>query len=668
MNREIKKSVCPFDCPDTCGLVVEVENGNAVKIKGDSEHPFTRGTLCPKMLNYEKTVYSPERILTPLIRTGPKGSNRFTEIPWDEAIEQIKTRWLDIIDKYGSEAILPYSYAGTMGIVQRNCGEAFFYRLGASRLDRTICSSAKGYGWASVMGGTPAPHPDEVLESDLIILWGTNAAATNIHFLQNVRRVKKKGAQVWLIETHETPTAAAADRVIIVKPGSDGALALGMMHILERDSLIDKEFIENYVLGYKELKENLRDYTPENVSKITGLAEKEIVELAHLYASARAPFISLGTGLSRYGNGAMTVRCITCLPAVIGAWQKRGGGLFANIATSGAFAGNIITREDFNRRATRLINMNQLGEALTKITDPPVMGFYVYHSNPAAVAPDQNMVIEGLKREDLFTVIHERFMTDTALYADIILPATTSLEHSDIYRSFGHYCLQRAFPVIKPLGKAKSNWDVFSLLAKALDFTEEYFCQTADELIEKLLDSPTPWLQQVNLDDLKSGKAVELPLPEDYKLKFKTPSGKIEILNPREDKSLPGYFPPHGDDAAYWFMNAPSIYSLNSTFNEQPELVCKKGEMNLFMNPVDAEKEGLSDGQQVKAYNKRGEVDFILKISNRAPQGVVFSEGIRWIKDCPGSRSVNALTSQRLTDRANGSTFYDTKVDVRKKV
>lgn len=665
MGSEMKRSVCPYDCPDTCGLLVEIIDNKVVKVKGDPDHPFTRGKLCPKMVHYEKTVYSPNRLTQPLLRTGPKGTKQYQPISWDEALEQIKNRWEKIIDQYGSEAILPYSYAGTMGLVQRNCGTAFFNRLGASRLERTICSSAKGYGWSAVMGSTQAPHPDEAIDSDLIILWGTNALATNIHFLHNVREAKKQGAQVWLIETHQTPTAKVSDRVILVRPGSDGALALGLMHVIVRDGLIDEQFIAEHVLGFEELKSQvLPEYTPEAVSQITGLDSSLIEELANLYARARAPYISLGTGLSRYGNGAMNVRCITCLPALVGAWAKKGGGLFANTSTGAAFNMAQVNREDFRPKSTRVINMNQLGDALNKIDNPPIMSLYVYHSNPAAISPDQNMVITGLLREDIFTIVHERFMTDTAFYADIILPATTSLEHPDIYRAYGHYCIQKVDAVISPLGEAKSNWDVFCLLARTMGFTEPYFQQTAKEMIEQLVSPPQPWLADVKLEDLQAGQPVELPLATNYKLEYKTPSGKIEILNSRESDPLPRYFKPHGDDAPFWFVNPPSIYSLNSTFNEQPELVEKKQGNYLQINPEDAAAKGLIAGQKVVAFNKRGKVPFILKTTEKVPKGVVVAEGVLWIKDCLGDRSVNALTSQRLTDRASGSTFYDTKVDI----
>ncbi len=533
MNSDLKRSVCPYDCPDACGLLVEVVDGQAVKVMGDPDHPFTKGTLCPKMVHYERTVHSPQRLTQPLLRSGEKGTGQYKPISWDEAIQVIADRWQGIMAQYGAEAILPYSYAGTMGTVQRNCGEGFFHRLGASRLARTICSSSKGYGWASVMGNTMAPHPDEVEKSDFILLWGTNVLATNIHLVDKVREAKKRGASIWLIDTYENPTARMVDQVVLVRPGTDGALALGIMHILVREGWIDQAFMDRYVQGFEQLrKEVLPDYPPDKVGQITGLEVKLLEKMALHYGKSKAPFIVLGSGLCRYGNGAMTVRTITCLPALVGAWGKPGGGLLASISTGMAFHTEQVTRQDLLKEPTRVVNMNQLGYALTELSNPPIMGMYVYHSNPAIVAPDQTMIIKGLKRENLFTVVHERFMTDTARYADIILPATSSLEHADIYRSYGHYGLQKVAAVIPPIGEAKSNWEVFQLLAQAMGFEEDFFRQTTDDLIHQLIDPPTPWLAGVDMAKLQAGRLVELPLPEDYKTTFLTTSGKIELYNP----------------------------------------------------------------------------------------------------------------------------------------
>lgn len=667
MSKEIKRTVCPYDCPDTCGILAEVVDGKVVKVTGDPEHSFTQGSLCVKMNHYEKTVYSPERLTTPLQRIGKKGEGKFQPISWEKAIAEITSRWQKIIEEYGAEAILPYSYAGTMGVVQRNCGEAFFHRLGASRLLRTICSSAKTYGWSAVMGKTLSIRPQEAGESDFIILWGTNALATNIHLLRHIRQAQGKGATVWLIDTYKSPTSKIADNVVMVRPGSDGALALGIMHLLIKHQWVDRDFISTHVHGFDKLEaEVLPDYPPAQVSAITGVDEDTLYKLAEGYAQARAPFISLGSGLSRYGNGAMTVRTIACLPALVGAWRKPGGGLLSSVGTSAAFPNHLVTRPDFQAQPTRIVNMNQLGQALTQLSDPPVMSIYVYHSNPATVAPDQNQVLQGLEREDLFCVVHERFMTDTARYADIVLPATTSLEHPDLYRAYGKYNIQKAEAVIPPIGQAKSNWEVFQLLAQSFGFQEEYFSQSAEDLMEKLLDGFS-WPEPVDLEKVREGMPVELPLPKDYKMSFQTPSGKIQIYNPNEEEPLPTYKPPHSDNdqETFYFMSTPSQYSLNSSFNERPDLVENKGKPTLLMNPEDAQAKGLANGQKVIAFNTKGEVTFILKVTTDVPQGTLVSEGLFWQKDSLGNRTINALTSQRLTDQASASTLYDVKVDVR---
>ena len=667
MAGEILRSVCPYDCPDSCGLLVEVADGKAVRVSGDPEHPFTRGTLCPKMNHYEKTVHSPLRLTTPLLRTGPRGAGQFQPISWTEAIQRVSDRWKEIVGKNGAEAILPYSFGGTMGLVQRNSGHPFFYRLGASRLDRTICAPAKEAGWKAVMGNTLAPHPDELAFSDLVVLWGINAVATNIHQLHAVRETKKKGAQVWLVDTYETATAGIADRVFVVRPSSDGALALGIMHILVRENLLDREFLSASVQGFEEMKSKiLFEMTPERVSSLTGLPSEKIEFMAKAFGKAKAPFIRIGAGLSRYGNGGMNVRSIVCLPALVGSWRKRGGGAFVGTYTAGAFSMAEITREDFMAGETRIVNMNQLGHALNHLDNPPIQSLYVYHSNPASITPDQNQVLKGLAREDLFTVVHERFMTDTAKFADIVLPSTSSLEHSDIYRAYGNYCIQRVKAVVPPVGQSKSNWEVFSLLARAMGFQEPFFRQSAEDLIRHVISIPGAMREGIDEAAFAAGKAVELPLPEGYKTQYKTPSGKIEILNPEEDQPLPCCLPPHGGKEPYRLMTAPSLYALNSSFREREELRRQDKAMFLQMNPGDAREKGLQDGERVAAFNDLGEASFILQVTPKVPPGVVVAAGIWWLEHCPGRRSVNVLTSQRLTDMGRGSTLYDNTVDVRK--
>jgi anaerobic selenocysteine-containing dehydrogenase len=553
-----------------------------------------------------------------------------------------------------------------MGLIHRNAGHPFFHRLGASRLDRTICSPAKDVGWKVVMGETLAPHPDEVAESDLVILWGINAVATNIHFLHGVKKAKQKGARIWLIDTYQTVTSSVVDQTYIVRPGSDGSLALGLMHLLVRNNLIDHDFLTAHVQGFEELKEKiLPDFPSERVSLLTGLSKETLESMAKAYGTAKNPFIRLGSGLSRYANGAMTIRSIVCLSALVGAYGKRGAGCLAATSTGGAFAMKEVLREDFMTRKTRTVNMNRLGWVLNELNDPPIQSFYVYHSNPAAVTPDQNQVLRGLQGKDLFTIVHERFMTDTARYADIVLPSTSSLEHSDLYRSYGTYCIQRAWPAIPPVGESKSNWDVFSFLAQRMGFQEPFFRQTADDLIEHLLSIPSPMREGIDYKTFSMGKAVEIPLPPDGRTRFKTPSGKIEILNPKESHPLPCYLPPYQGDYPFRLMASPSFYALNSSFREREDLCKKEKGMFLQMNPTDAEKKGMREGDLVVAFNQLGEVSFILRVTPKTPPGVVVAEGVWWLSQCPGPRSVNALTSQRLTDQGGGSTFYDNTVDVR---
>lgn len=662
------RSVCPFDCPDACGLLVTVENGRATAVSGDPDHPITRGLLCPKMSHYEDTVHSPRRLTTPLRRVGSKGAGEFEPISWEEAIATICSRWQVTIADHGAEAILPYSYAGTMGLVQRNAGHAFFNKIGASQLERTICSPAKDAGWKALMGVTPAMDPAEVEGSDLVILWGINAAATSIHGMRDATSARRGGARLWAIDTYRTPTCDAADEVFLIRPGSDGALALGMLHVIDREGLLDRDFISANVLGFEELTAQiLPDCSPAQMSEICGLSAGVIERLAREYARATAPFIRLGSGLTRYGNGAMTVRTISCLPAAVGAWAKPGGGIFLGTSTGGAFPLQAVTREDFITADPRLVSMNQLGGALTELADPPVMSLYVYHSNPAVIAPDQNAVIRGLEREDLFTVVHERFMTDTARYADIVLPATSSLEHPDLYRCYGSYHAQRCSAAIPPVGEAKSNWEVFCLLAAGMGWDEPFFRLSADELIELLLVDENPWRTAAVTERLRHGEPVMLTPHTEPKKEWLTPSGKIEVLNVREGEPLPRLLPTHAERDGYPLRLQPATtpFALNSSFYEQDDLRSKQSCMELQMNRVDADARNLADGQTVTACNDLGAVRFTLRISERVPAGTVVTEGVWWREFIPGDRGVNALTSQRLTDGGRGSTLYDVTVEVR---
>jgi anaerobic selenocysteine-containing dehydrogenase len=657
-------STCPHDCPDACGLLVETDGERVLSVRGDPEHGYSKGSLCPKVNGYERTVHAPGRLLTPLLRDGKKGEGRFRPITWDDALSRIAARWKAIVAEHGGEAILPYSYAGTMGLVQRNAGDAFFHRLGASRLDRTICTPAQNAGWAMVMGETPGPDPDAIAESDLVVLWGIHALATSIHSLARAKEARRRGARLWLIDTWRTPTADLCDRVTLVRPGSDGALALGMLHVLEREGLVDRAFLAAETQGWEDLsREVLPGFPPERASALTGVPAAEIRELAIAYGKARAPFIRLGGGNSRYANGAMTTRSICCLPAAVGAWARPGGGLLASTGTGAAFDLTPFTRPDLSPHPTRIVNMNLLGQALNELGGPRVMSLYVHTANPAVVCPDQNAVLRGLAREDLFTVVHERFLTDTARWADLVLPAPTSLEASDLYRSYGQFFLQRARPAIRPLGESRSNWDTFRALAGAMGFDDPLFRQSADEVVDALLAAPSPWRAGLDLGALEAGRAVRMSEPRG---RWLTPSGKIELENPALPHPLPGWLPTHEEQGLpLRLQTTPAIHALNSSFGEREELARRLGPAAVRLAPAEAAARGLADGEPVVAWNGLGEVALRLEVSDAVPPGVAVVEGVHWVGS-RDRRGVNALTAQRLTDAAGGSTFYDNRIDVRR--
>lgn len=660
------RSVCPFDCPDACGLLVEVEGGVAVRVRGDPEHPYSRGTLCPKMNGYERTVHSPDRLRHPLVRVGSKGDASFRRATWDEALSLVAERLGRIAGEDGPEAILPYSYAGTMGLLQRNAGMPFFHRLGASRLDRTICTPAQGAGWRAVMGDTPGPSPDALLGSDLVVLWGIHAVATSLHLAVRVKEARRRGAKVLLVETWRNETAGFADRTYLVRPGSDGALALGLLHVLAREGLADEAFLAAEAVGWPALKARvLADNGPAATEAATGVPAAEVEALARTLAAARAPFVRIGGGPSRHGNGAMTVRSIVALAAGLGAFGRDGGGCLASTGSGQAFDLSPLLRQDLEPRPARLVNMNRLGAALNDLRDPPVRAMFVWCSNPAAVAPDQNAVLRGLAREDLFLVVHERFLTDTARFADVLLPATSSLEHADLYRSYGQYCVQRARPVVTPPGEARPNWELFRELAGRMGFDEPLFRMSADEVIDLLLAQPSPWRDAGFAARLADGRAVELTPPPGPR--WRTPSGKIELENPALPEPLPRALPAHAEAGGLplRLVTGPAIHTLNSSFMERPELRERNGGMTLGLSPAEAEARGLADGDRVVAWNELGEVLFVLRVDGRVPGGVAVAEGVWWTAHAPGGRNVNALTSQRLTDAGAGSTFYDNRIDVR---
>ena len=656
-----RTSVCPYDCPDACGLTLTVEGDRLQQVRGMKAHSFTRGTLCQKMQHYEQTVHHSGRLTTPLRRIGPKGSGQFKPISWDEALQEIAEKFQSCIDTYGSESIMPYSYAGTMGILQKSAGDPLFAILGATRQDKGICSPAKRYGWVSLMGNTLGNRPQDIQHSDCVVLWSLNAVATDVHVLHDVTIARQRGAKLWVIDTHHTETARLADEVIILRPGTDGAFALGVAYILGKEGLVNTEFIDRYVQGYEGFRDTVvSQYNPSKVASITGVPEERIIEFARAYGQAVAPFIRLGSGLSRYGNGANTVRCVVALPALVGAYLHTGGGLLSSASGSQFVGGKRVSWERFQTKDTRLNPMIRLGPMLTEADNPPIKALYVYSSNPAVTSPDQTVVRKGLAREDLFTVVHERFMTDTAKYADIVLPATSSVEHNDVYNSYGHYTIGCGYQAIPPVGESRSNWNTICSIARAMKSDHPVFAMSELEMIEDIVRHAS--IPKAVQDKILAGELVEMDLSDTYKLEYGTPSGKIELYNPIEADPYPVYREAHGDTAEFFLINGTDPRILDSSFcelqDETPQMIAR-------MHPEDAERKGVANHQFIRLYNERGSLRIALEIDDTVAKGTIVSCGVWWQSQSHDSiYTMNVLTASRPTDYAWGSTFYDVKVDV----
>ncbi|PYS01667.1 MAG: molybdopterin oxidoreductase [Acidobacteria bacterium] len=672
MSNQIIRAVCPHDCPDTCAMLVEVdESGRAVRVRGDPEHPFTHGGLCVKVAHYEKRTYHRERLLYPMKRASHKGEGKFVRISWDEALETIAPR-LKAIAQKNPQSILPYSYAGTMGLLQGgSMDRRFFHRLGASLLDRTICSTAGMFGMRYTVGASVGTNPETVDQAKYILIWGSNIITSNIHLWRYILKARSRGAKIVTIDPLRTKTGEQSDEHIPIMPGTDGALALAMMHIIIRDGLQDQDYVDRYTIGFEALKERVKEYPPSRVSEITGISEATIERITHEYATQSPAFIRVNYGLQRHAGGGMAVRNIFCLPGLIGSWRYPGGG--AVLSTSGFFKYNNpgLERPDLIAGHPRTINMSQLGEAL-RCADPPVEAIVVYNSNPGAVAPNQQRVLDGLKREDLFTVVLEHFQTDTADYADVLLPATTQLEHLDIHRSYGHTYAMLNMPAIRPLGESKPNTEIFRLLAKRMGFDEPCFDDSDEDLIRQALTG----VKGISLDELKDKGWVSLrigdaPFAEGN---FPTPSGKCEFYSERlkDLDPLPTYVPPREDRLSnpalaqkfpLVLISPPAHHFLNSTFvNLFQE---KEVGPALEIHAVDAAARHIADGSPVQIFNGRGGFLARAVVTDRTRPGVVCAPSIWWNKLVPGGRNANSTTSEELTDLGGGATFYDNLVDVR---
>lgn len=664
-------------------MIITVEGGRATKVAGAHDHPTTDGFLCTKVNRYLERTYSPQRVLYPMKRIGDKGKGLFARISWEEAIETIAARFQTIVaSDWGPQSVLPYSYAGTMGLVQgSSMDRRFFHRLGASLLARTICASAGAAGYKATIGGSVGTDPERFDEARLILIWGSNPITSNVHLWPKIVEAKRRGAKVVAIDPYRSLSAEKCDEHIALIPGSDAALALGMMHVLVSEGLIDDDYVSKYTLGFEQLTERVREYTPERVAALTGVSADVVVRLGREYGQSRPAVIRLNYGMQRHAGGGMAVRTIACLPALVGAWRDAAGGIL--LSSSGTFGinTNALERPDLMWNKPRTINMSSIGDALLNESNPPIGAIFVYNSNPVAVAPDSRKVIAGFSRPDLFTVVHEIFQTDTADYADILLPATTQLEQFDLHKAYGHLYLLVNNPAIEPIGESKPNSEVFRLLAQRMGFHEDCFRDTDEEIAMQALNSQHRWMPQIPFAELKDRGWVRLNLPERFapfaEGNFLTPSGKCEFYSESLLKEgsdpLPVYIPPRESAATapelalkypLAMLSPPAHNFLNSSFANLPSFIHAEKEPMLEMHPEDASERGLRSGDRVRIFNDRGSFVARLRATEKARPGVVVALSIWWKKLSSDGRNANEVTSQRLTDLGAAATFYDVLVEV----
>jgi anaerobic selenocysteine-containing dehydrogenase len=654
-------------------MLVTVEDGRATKIQGDPSMPFTDGTLCTKVSHYLERTYSPDRLLYPMKRVGRKGEGRFRRISWDEALDEIAAR-LKACAAEDPQTILPLSYAGTMGMVQwSSMDRRFFYKLGASLLDRTLCSTAGKVGLKATLGGSVGMDPERFDEANLIILWGANPIVSNLHLWSRVQAAKRRGAKVIAIDPYRSLSAEKCTQHLALIPGTDGALALGMMHVLVRDGLIDRDYIARYTLGFDALEKRLEDYPPERVAKLCGLQKEEVVQLAREYGTTRPAAIRLNYGMQRHAGGGIAARTIACLPALVGAWRDVAGGIVLTTADFYRFNHAALERPDLLAgRRPRTINHVQVGDALTS-AKPPVRATIVYNNNPVAVCPESDKVIAGFSREDLFTVVIDHFQTDTADYADIVLPATTQLEHADVHKSYGHLYVLANNAAIPPVGESLPNSEIFRRLAARMGFDEPCFKDSDEDICRTALDSKMDW------DALKREGWQRLGVPGRFapfaEGGFPTPSGKCEFYSGWLEKQgidpLPFYNPPAevADEALaerypLAFLSPPARHFLNSTFANLARFREFEREPHLDMHPQDAAARGIRDGDRVRVFNARGEYFLRARVNGKPRCGVVVAPSVWWKKHAPDGRNANNVTSQRVADLGGGATFYDCRVEV----
>ncbi|MRW86996.1 molybdopterin-dependent oxidoreductase [Pseudoduganella sp. FT26W] len=681
------RAACPLDCPDTCALLVTVEDGVATAVKGDPDHPTTAGVLCTKVSRYTERTYHEERLLHPLRRVGKKGEGKFERISWEEALETIAARLKPIAER-APEAILPYSYCGTMGLIQgESMSSRFFNKIGASLLDRTICATAGFTGYKYTIGGSIGTDMEQFQHAKLLIIWGGNPIASNLHFWTRAQEAKRNGARLIAIDPYRSLTAEKCHQHIALLPGTDAALALGLMHVLIKEDLLDHDYIAQYTLGFEELKQRAAEWTPERVAATCGITVDEVVDLARLYggmAKAGEPVaIRTNYGVQRVRGGGMSVRNMACLPALVGAWRHPAGGI--QLSSSGSFPTNKpwLQRTDLLKKQPRTINMTTIGDDLLRPASaefgPAVEAVIVYNSNPLAIAPDSDKVMRGFLREDLFTVVLEHFQTDTADYADIVLPATTQLEHIDAHTSYGHLYMMANNAAVAPMGEAKANTEIFRLLAAKMGFDDDCFKDSDDQLAAQAFNAQDVRAIGFDWEALKQKGWQKLNMPDAPFAQggFPTPSGKCEFYSAQMQADgldpLPAYIPPYESAASnpelaarypLAMISPPARNFLNSTFVNVKSLRSAEGEPHLDIHPDDSAARGIAHGDMVRIFNDRGSFVCKARVTDKARAGLVVGLSVWWKKLAKDGKNANEVTSQQLTDMGRAPTFYDTLVQV----
>jgi anaerobic selenocysteine-containing dehydrogenase len=683
MSARDVPGACPLDCPDTCSWVVTVDDGRATALRGDRRHPFTRGALCAKVHRFLDYTRSPDRLLHPQRRVGAKGEGRFERISWDEALDEIAARWTAIIARHGPQAIWPYQGTGSMGILQgvAGCGRRLWNVLGTSRHIMTICTIAGGVGTGYTLGHPQVGmDPETFSASRLILLWGTNTLTTNHHLWKYIETARRGGAWLVVIDPLRTRTAERADEHVALIPGTDAALALGLVHVVVALGREDRDFIEAHTTGWEAFRQRILEYPPERVAEITGVPRERIVALGERLATTRPTGIRLAMGMQRHAGGGMAARAITCIPGVTGDWRYPGGG--AVYDTRGFFRGDwkALWRDDLRPPGVRTLSMTRLGEGLLEVADPPVQALLVYSSNPVASVPDQGKVRRGLARDDLFTVVIDHFQTDTADYADILLPATMQPEQADLHYSYGHLYVAWNEPAVRAPGECLPNSEIFRRLARALGVTEPCVYDTDEEMARQVLASGDPVLEGITLERLRRDGWARLDVPTPFAPfanGFRTKSGKLEFYSPRmADAGLdpvPTYTPPseaaqRDTELARRYplaLIAPAAhYFLNGVFVNVPELARRQGGPTIELHPADAQTRGLRPGDDARVYNDRGEFRATVIVSDRVPRGV--AAGIKgfWPKRVAGGANANTTVAERDADMGGGAVYHDNRVEV----